>query len=589
MNREEKKKGARAAGRGAVGPAKLLAEQAAALAAKAHKLKQPLVVDRAEARDPKSGKPLYLFRVAGSADANGPAYAVILNERGEALEASREMEALFDRTVLTAAGPRPALPSITIQPDTNTLTLNPGDAVDETITVTVPKNGGSAKADVYFLADTTGSMGSILSAVQAGANNVLAALGGLGVDMVFGVGNYKDLATGGPFAFQHQVSPTNVAATVTAAINAWSAIGGGDLPEGELFALDRLAVPPGGAIGWRAGSKRIIVWFGDAPGHDPICTAVSGAPVITEASATAKLVAQGITVLAISTANPGLDGDPKLGATDYVAQCGPPGGAPGQGTRIATNTGGTFVTGINAGNIVNTIINLVTGAVSGIQNVKLVPSASIAPFVTSVSPPGGYGPLAGDQDHTLTFDVKFTGIPCKPEAQAITGTIDVVADGAVVAGKKVQMTVPPCRPKLFVYSVKFICGMQPECDCECAPIEPGRYATEINIHNYSSKEVAILKRFVPVVLAGAPVGREPRPATVRAEDKITLPPHTATLDDCCRIAELLFGAGGTSMPLTIGFLEISADADIAVTAVYTTSGKSGGVSIAVEQIAGQQH
>jgi hypothetical protein len=572
------------------GKKKSLAEQAAALAAKTHKIKEPLVVDRTEARAPKSGMPLHLFRVVSSANANGPAYTVILNDRGEAAEVSREMEALFDRTVLTTAGPIPASPSITIQPDANALTLNPDDTIDETITVTVPKNAGPAKADVYFLADTTGSMGGILSAVQAGANNILAALGGLGVDMAFGVGNYKDFATGGPYAFQHQVSPTNAAPPVTGAINSWVAIGGGDLPEGELFAFQSLAVPPGGAIGWRTGSRRIIVWFGDAPGHDPICTAVSGAPAITEATVTAKLVAQGITVLAISTANPGLDADPKAGATDYVASCGPPGGTPGQGTRIATNTGGAFATGINAGSIVNTIISLVTGAVSGIQNLKLVPSASIAPSVTSISPPGGYGPLAGDQDHTLRFDIKFTGIPCKPEAQVITGTIEGVADGAVVAAKKVQITVPPCRPKLFVYSVKFVCGLQPEFGCQCAPVQPGKYATEINLHNYSSKEVAILKRFVPVVLAGAPAGREPRAAAVRAEDKIVLPPHTATMDDCCRIAELLFGEGGaSSMPLTIGFLEITANADIAVTAMYTTSGlKSGGVSIAVEQVAGQQ-
>lgn len=574
-------------------PTESLAKQAAALAAKTHELREPLVVDHAEALDPKSGKPIHLFKVVNAANANGPAYAVILDDRGEALNITNTIESLFDRTVLTtgtAGGSRPAAAPVTIQPDSNIVTLNPGETIDETITVTIPKNAGPAKADVYFLADTTGSMGSILSAVQTGANNVLAALGGLGVDMVFGVGNYKDFATGGPFAFQHQVSPTNVAATVTAAINAWSAIGGGDIPEGELFALDSLAVPPGGAIGWRAGSKRIIVWFGDAPGHDPVCTALSGVPAITEASATAKLVAQGITVLAISTANPGLDADPKLGATDYVALCGPPGGVPGQGTRIATNTGGAFVTGINAGNIVNTIISLVTGAVSGIQNVKLVPSASIAPFVTSISPPGGYGPLAGDQEHTLKFDVKLTGIPCKPEAQVIMGTIDVVADGAVVASKRVQITVPPCRPNLFVYSVKFICGVQPECDCQCAPVQPGRYSTEINIHNYSLKEVEVRKRFVPVVLAGAPAGREPRVAKVRAEDRLILPPQTATMDDCCRIAELLFdGEPPSPIPLTIGFLELTASADIAVTAVYTTSGlKSGGVSIAVEQIAGQR-
>jgi hypothetical protein len=40
------------------------------------------------------------------------------------------------------------------------------------------------------------------------------------------------------------------------------------------------------------------------------------------------------------------------------------------------------------------------------------------------------------------------------------------------------------------------------------------------------------------------------------------------------------------MPLTIGLLEITATADVAVTAVYTTSGpKHGGVSIRTKQIA----
>jgi len=490
---------------------------------------------------------------------------------------------LFDHTVLTTAGGLGRVP-ITIQPDTNVFTLNPGQTLDETITVTIPKNAGPAKADVYFLADTTASMSAILNAVQAGANNVLSALNGLGIDIVFGVGNYKDFGSGDPYGFQHQVSPTTVPATVTAAINAWAATGGGDRPEAALFALESLAVPPGPGIGWRARSKRIVVWFGDAPSHDPICTAVSGAPLVTEASATARLVAEGLTVLAISTANPGLDDDPKSGATGYVAQCGAPGGLAGQATRVANATGGTIATGINAGNIVNTIVNLVKGAIGAIHNVKLVPSASVAPFVTSITPPGGYGPLSSDQDHNLTFDVKFTGQPCAPQEQVITGTIDVVVDGKVMASKKVQITVPPCQ---FVYSVKFICGVQGESGCACAPVQPGTYATEINIHNYSFKPVEIVKRFVPVVFAGAPVGREPRVAGVRAEDRIILPPQTATMDDCCRITELLFGEATTRpLPLTIGFLEITTSADVAVTAVYTTSsGKSGGgVAIEVESV-----
>jgi len=570
-------------------PTKSLTEHAAAWAVKTHKVKEPLVVDRAEAVHPESGKPIYRFKVVSAANANGRVYAVALDHLGGTLEKAHAVESLFDRTVLTTAGAArgPAPAAITINPDTNVFTLNPGETINETITVTIPKNAGPAKADVYFLADTTGSMGGILNAVKAGANNVLAALNGLGVDMVFGVGNYRDFASGDPFCFQHQLSPTNVVANVTAAINGWTLGNGGDTPEGDLFALDSLAVPPGGAIGWRSGSKRIIVWFGDAPGHDPICTAVSGAPSITEASATAKLVAEGITVLAISTATPGLDDDPKSGASGYVAQCGAPGGLPGQGTRIANATSGVFVSGINAGNIVNTIISLVTGAVAAIQNVMLVPSPSIASVVTSITPAGGYGPLSSDRDHTLTFDVTFTGPPCQPKEQVFTGTIDVVVDGTVVARKKVQITVPPC---LFVYSIKFVCGVQPECDCDCTPVQPGHYATEINIHNYSLKPVDIVKRFVPVVLAGAPAGREPRVAAVLAEDKITLPAQAATMDDCCRIAELLFGdAPASPIPLTIGFLELTASADIAVTAVYTTSGlKSSGVSIEVETVLGRR-
>ena len=570
---------------------KSLAKEAADHVAKVHKVKDPVVIHTDEATDPESGKPIHLFRVVATDKGNEPAQTVILDDAGKPVELQDRLVALFDRSVLTTGpltGGGAAAAPITIQPDTNILTLNPGQTFDETITVTIPKNAGTGKADVYFLADTTASMGNILNAVKTGANNILTALAGLGIDMVFGVGNYKDFASGDPFAFQHQLSPTNAAAAVTAAINNWTPSGGNDTPEGQLFALNSLGVPPGGTIGWRPGSKRIIVWFGDAAGHDPICTAVSGVPAITEASATAKLVAEGITVLAISTATPGLDADPKNGAVNYVAQCGAPGGLPGQGTRIATATGGTFVTGINAGNIANTIISLVSGAVSAINNVKLIPSPSIGPFVTSITPAAGYGPLSGDKEHILKFEVRFTGLPCKPEPQVVSGTLDVVADGKVVAAKKVQITVPPCGG--FVYSVKFVCGVQPECGCECGPVQPGRYATEINIHNYHNVEVRVEKRFIPVVFAGAATGREPRVATTRAKDKIVLPPHSATMDDCCRIAELLFGDVPPSpIPLTIGFLEITSQEELSVTAVYTSTNLNAqSVDIDVEQIQGRK-
>ncbi len=542
-----------------------LTRRAIALLQEAHGADDLLIVHAASLQDPSGRTTLHEFTAVSKADPNGPSWQVVLGDDGS----PRERPPALDPLAIASAPVKvAALAPITIQPDSNVLTLDPGQTFDETIVVTVPKDAGTAKADVYFLADTTGSMGSVLVAVQAGVGNVLTALNGLGLDMVFGVGNYRDFPPASPSPFAHQLNPTGASASITAAIATWAAAGGGDTAEGQFLALQGLAQPPGGSIGWRAGAKRIIVWIGDAPGHDPICTAISGlAADITEASATAALVAEGITVLAISTATPGLDDDPVPFSSGYSGTCGTVGGTAGQASRIASSTGGTFVAGIDPATIVNTIIDLVTGAVAGIANLKLVPSASIAPLVASITPAGGYGPLPGDVEHVLKFAVQFRGTDCKAEDQVFNGTLDVVADGVVVAQKRVQITIPACKPKTVRYSVKFVCGTQPE-SCGCAPVQPGRYGTLISIHNYSQEPVTLRKRFIPVVLAGAPLGREPRFGTSRAEDSIDLPPHTATMDDCCRIAELLYG--GASDALTVGVLEIVAPRDVAVTAIYTT-------------------
>ncbi len=572
-----------------------LEARALEILASRHKATDLILVDARTAQVPSTGATVHRYRAVSRRHANGPQYAVVLDASGaevdlEKLE-KREGVLLFPFIDPSGTAPRPVPPAppITVSPPSNVLVLNPGDTFTETVVVTVPANAVSPRVDVYFLADTTGSMGPVLNAVQVGANNILAALNGLGLDFHFGVGHYKDFP-GDPAPFHHQLNLTNVAADVTNAINAWAANGGGDQPEAQILALHKLAVPSGGLFGWRAGAKRILVWFGDVPGHDPICVAISGEPAdITEASATARLVAEQIAVLAISTGNPGLDGDPTLGAGDYNFACGAAGGLAGQGTRIATATGGQFTAVLNPNNIANTIINLVTAAVSGIQNLKLVAAGATAPFVVSIDPPGGYGPLPGDRSHTLTFTVKFQGTaPCKDTDQVFEGTLDVVADGKVVAQKRVRITVPAC-PKI-IYSVKLVCGIQPDCPCECTPVRPGIYATEVNIYNYHDKEAKIEKHFVPVVLAGAPVAREPRSAGRRVDDKVVLPPRTATMDDCCRLSELLFGPGAANpMPLTIGWLEIISPFELAVTAVYTASGlQSGSVSINVEQIPGRK-
>lgn len=551
---------------------------------------------------PSSGKKLYRIDAFRSGDPNGPRYAVVIDEDHQETDprklGEKEGKVFFTPAAVATGKPLPAAgpaASITIDPTENNLVLNPGDTFEEDIKVFVPGDAGVTKVDTYFLADTTASMSTILSSVQGGANNILTALNGLGLDMAFGVGNYKDFPNDA-YAFQHQQSPTTTLGNVTNAINAWSASGGSDTPEGQFFALDQLAQAPGGPIGWRTGAKRIIVWFGDAPGHDPVCNAISGLPYdITEASMTGKLAAQNITVIAISTDTgiPGaLNGDPTMGG-DYTSACGPAGGSPNQADRIANATGGTHVTGISEATIVNTIINLVSSAALTINNLHLKATGDSAPFVVSITPSGGYGPLSGKDDHELTFKVGFKGVaPCKDKDQHFKGFIEAIADGVVVARKRVLITVQACKPKeLYSYSVKFICGHQESCECSCPTgVLPGHYATEINIHNFHDEKVPIEKNLLPVVLAGAPLGREPRHVKRAAQDRIVLPGNSATMDDCCRLADLLFdGAPPAKLPLTIGFLEIVSPVELNVTAVYTAAAAaSNNVSIDVEQIKGQR-
>ena len=74
------------------------------------------------------------------------------------------------------------------------------------------------------------------------------------------------------------------------AIDGWTVGNGCDVPEAQFNALNTLATDP--AVGFRADSTRIIVWFGDASGHDP-----SGGHTLTDAID--ALVAADIKVIAV--------------------------------------------------------------------------------------------------------------------------------------------------------------------------------------------------------------------------------------------------------------------------------------------------
>jgi hypothetical protein len=151
-----------------------------------------------------------------------------------------------------------------------------------------------------------------------------------------------------------------------------------------------------------------------------------------------------------------------------------------------------------------------------------------------------------------------------------------------------QATRPaPDSPGYYVYSVKFVCGAQKDTDPELTTVRPGVYATEINTHNYATKEIDIEKHIIPLVADEQAIGREPEYSKVAAKDKIVLPPDSATLDDCYRIWKLLSATPGT---LYIGFLEIISPIELSIDAVYTVQGDCQGycnTDIDVQRVEGK--
>ena len=127
--------------------------------------------------------------------------------------------------------------------------------------------------------------------------------------------------------------------------------------------------------------------------------------------------------------------------------------------------------------------------------------------------------------------------------------------------------------KFFIYNVKFVCGQQKnkfENDCEGAILSRGIYSTEINILNYGPKEVVIGKLFTPVVLHNKAIAREPKIQKFVGVDRVVLPPLHATMDDCCKIVEMLKPMQ-PDLQLKIGFIEIISLVQIEVVAVYTVT------------------
>ena len=306
-----------------------------------------------------------------------------------------------------------------ITPSTYSATIGVGGTTTVNKNVLVSQGTPtSAQADVYFLSDTTGSMGSTINAVKTGFSSVVTSLSGFG-NIAFGAGEFKDIGDGlplnsGSYRIDQTIS-TNSALTQTA-INGWVASGGGDIPE---QALSSLQTASGSSTGWRAGSKKIIVLTGDAPAHDVAhpTPAIAGTTTTNTGSA---LNAAGVNLEAANVGD--LNGFGQFSGADSV---------------YAHGTSGTYFVSLNPANLVTDIIAAIGSAFANYNMVTLDLSGVPAGLSAALVPVSYNGAFDRSIDRNFGFDLTFTGLA----PGVYNFSVNALVDGGIIATETDTITV----------------------------------------------------------------------------------------------------------------------------------------------------
>jgi hypothetical protein len=144
----------------------------------------------------------------------------------------------------------------------------------------------------------------------------------------------------------------------------------------------------------------------------------------------------------------------------------------------------------------------------------------------------------------------------------------------------------------LVYAAKFVCGTMPQLPpAEEGPVEPGSYATAINVHNPDPREVASFAKKAVLLFneAGKEEGFEvPKPPSERRGAQ--LGPDFGMEIDCRDIRlELLKGQAPPAPVFIKGWVVIESPLPLDVVAAYTVRAPNGTVSIATDRVSPTQH
>jgi len=311
-----------------------------------------------------------------------------------------------------------------LSPASVTQTIRPGDAFDVSKNVTTPPI--PPRPDICFLADTTGSMTSALANVAANATTIMNMVRAVQPDSQFCAAQYKDATDSLPYNLDAGITAS--VAAVQAAISSWSAAGGLDTPEGQLHGLTRLTAD----AGFRSGSTRIIVWFGDATGHDP---STGGE---TLASTIAALQGADVKVIAIPVITP-----PPSDGLDGTLQA----------TAITAATSGVLLPGATPAQITNSIIAGLTNLPVTVSMVSDCLATTGGAITTTFVPASLTITSGGTATFTETIHVSLGAVQgqtyvCNDRA-LLNGTPMADAEGNVILERKTitvqDVTAPSAR------------------------------------------------------------------------------------------------------------------------------------------------
>jgi uncharacterized repeat protein (TIGR01451 family) len=306
-----------------------------------------------------------------------------------------------------------------VEPTSYSNTVESGSSVTVTKTVHTPPI--PPNPDIVFLSDSSGSMEAVLSNVQSNASSIMSTVSKAqppGATADFAAADYKDGRPGAfpegcesdPYAFRLGQSLTESLSLVQTAINNWSpASGGCDSEESQVNALFKIATD---GVGFRSNSDRIVVWFGDAAGHDPDLGH-------TLNEAIAALQAAHIRVIAV----PVSDGEPGLDST-------------GQATLVAKETGGEVLPSATPEEVSERILE-------GLANlpVTVTPSPTCDPGLTASYDAPSKTVTSGE---TVTFEETLAVASNAPDGDVLHCNVDFLLNGTSEEGfqQSVAITVP---------------------------------------------------------------------------------------------------------------------------------------------------